>query len=121
MKIGKKLRDSREAKNWSQDELAFKLDTSQKTISNWESNKASPSLSQFALLEDLMEVDVLSWLAEGGIIFKQKNKNGDNAQTINKDATQLFEQFEIRLSEKDKIIEEQKNFIKTLLEKLPII
>ena len=72
MKIGKKLRDSREAKNWSQDELAFKLDTSQKTISNWESNKASPSLSQFALLEDLMEVDVLSWLAEGGIIFKQK-------------------------------------------------
>ena len=53
--------------------------------------------------------------------LSKKNKNGDNAQTINKDATQLFEQFEIRLSEKDKIIEEQKNFIKTLLEKLPII
>lgn len=121
MKIGKKLRDSREAKNWSQDELAFKLDTSQKTVSNWESNKAIPSLSQFALLEDLLEADVFSWFAESGIVFKQKVNNGDNAQTINKDATQLFEQFEIRLAEKDKIIEDQKNTINILLEKLPKI
>lgn len=121
MKIGKKLRESREAKNWSQDELAFKLDTSQKTVSNWESNKAVPSLSQFALLEDLLEEDILSWLAEGGIIFKQKNKNGDNAQTIHKDSDQVITQYEKRLSEKDSIIEDQKSTIKILLEKLPKI
>ena len=101
--------------------MAFKLDTSQKTVSNWESNKAVPSLSQFALLEELLEEDVLSWLAEGGIVFKQKNKNGDNAKTINKDSDQLLEQFEIRLAEKDKIIEDQKCTINLLLEKLPKI
>ena len=33
MKIGKKLRDSREDRDWPQDELAFKLDTFKATVS----------------------------------------------------------------------------------------
>ncbi|MDR2205546.1 MAG: helix-turn-helix transcriptional regulator [Flavobacteriaceae bacterium] len=117
IKIGKKLKQVREKKKISQDELAFSLGTSQKTISNWETDKGSPTLSQLAVLENVLETDVLSWFEEGGIVFKQKINHGDNAGVINKDSDKLIAQYEVRLAEKDKQIDEMRGMIKQLMEK----
>jgi len=40
MVIGAKLKQARERKKMSQEELALILETTQKTISNWESDKS---------------------------------------------------------------------------------
>lgn len=101
-----KLKKARERKKLSQEELAIMLSTTQKTISNWESDKSYPALEYLSKIETILEVDVLSWLAEKGIVFHQQNEKGDNAALINKDfSDELKEQYEKRLEEKDKFID----------------
>ncbi len=112
MVIGAKLKQARESKRISQEELALLLKTTQKTISNWESDKSVPSLDYLAKIEAVLEVNILSWLAEKGIIFNQHNEKGDNAAIINKNfSDELKEQYERRLEEKDLIISDLKNEI----------
>ncbi|WP_160136342.1 helix-turn-helix domain-containing protein [Chryseobacterium sp. c4a] len=112
MVIGAKLKQARESKRISQEELALMLKTTQKTISNWESDKSTPSLDYLAKIEAVLEVDILSWLAEKGIVFNQHNDKGDNAAIINKNfSEELKEQYEKRLEEKDRNLEELKNEI----------
>ncbi|MET3538033.1 helix-turn-helix domain-containing protein [Chryseobacterium limigenitum] len=53
MLIGTKLRKAREGKKMSQDELAVLLNTTQKTISNWESDKSIPQLEFLAKIETI--------------------------------------------------------------------
>lgn len=112
MVIGTRLKQARESKRMSQEELALILKTTQKTISNWESDKSIPSLDYLAKIEAVLEVNILSWLAEKGIIFNQHNEKGDNAAIINKNfSDELKEQYERRLEEKDLIISDLKNEI----------
>lgn len=116
IKIGKKLKQTRENKNLSQEDLANSLDVSQKTISNWESDKGFPTLSQLSVLEDALQINILSWFEEKGISFKQKINHGDNG-IIHKESEKLIEQYEKRIAEKDQIIAEQKEMIQILLVK----
>ena len=58
MVIGAKLKQARESKRISQEELALMLKTTQKTISNWESDKSIPSLDYLAKIEAVLEVDI---------------------------------------------------------------
>ena len=120
MIIGAKLKQARESRKMSQDELALLLKTTQKTVSNWESDKGFPSLDYLAKIETVLEVDILSWLAEKGIVFNQHNDKGDNAAIINKIfPEELKEQYEKRLEEKDKNIEELKSeivFLRNMIE-----
>lgn len=46
--------------------LAAQLDTTQGSISNWERDKASPSLDKIARLAEILGVDLL-WLAFGQV------------------------------------------------------
>jgi len=121
MIIGTKLKQAREAKRMSQEELALILKTTQKTVSNWESDKSIPSLDYLSKIEAILEVDILSWFAEKGIVFNQHNEKGDNAAIINKNfSEELKEQYEKRLEEKDESIEQLKNeiiFLRNLIDK----
>lgn len=121
MVIGTKLKQAREAKRMSQEELALILKTTQKTVSNWESDKSIPSLDYLSKIETVLEVDILPWLAEKGIVFNQHNEKGDNAAIINKNLSEeLKEQYEKRLEEKDESIEQLKNeiiFLRNLIDK----
>lgn len=121
MVIGAKLKQARENKRMSQEELALILKTTQKTVSNWESDKGLPSLDYLAKIETVLEVDILSWLAERGIVFNQHNDKGDNAAIINKNfSEELKEQYEKRLEEKDRNIEELKRdilFLRRIIDK----
>ena len=50
MEIGKKIRELRLQKKWSQTELANKLKTTQDTISLWELGKSYPDVFSVVLL-----------------------------------------------------------------------
>ncbi|MBB6333207.1 transcriptional regulator with XRE-family HTH domain [Chryseobacterium sediminis] len=118
MKFGQKLKKVRESMKLSQDDLASSLNTTQKTISNWESDKGLPTLTQFACIEEILQVDILSWFEEIGVVFKQAASKRENSDLTNHNVHKLIEQYEKRIVEKDICIDEQKEIIKALIEKL---
>jgi len=103
MKIGSKLRAKRDLKKLSQHEVADYLDISQRTYSNFESDKSEPSLTQLSKLAEILEFNLLDMLQEQGLVFNQSyNEFKDNSNGIvltNNDAS-----YEARLKDKDTII-----------------
>ncbi|WP_394674258.1 helix-turn-helix domain-containing protein [uncultured Chryseobacterium sp.] len=118
MRIGTKLKQIRENRKMSQSELAAALDTTQKTISNWESDKGLPTLFQLSKIEKILQVDVLSWLEDGGITFNQNSKNHTILDNTHIAYSKLIKQYEKFINEKDSIIEKQKEIIETLIKNI---
>lgn len=56
MSFGAKLQSIRKIEGLSQDELALKIGVSQKTISSWETDRTSPSISDLDKLCNLFNV-----------------------------------------------------------------
>lgn len=61
IKIGEKLRDARNQKGLTQEEVADEIHVSRQTISNWENNRSYSDIISVILLSDLyqMSLDVL--------------------------------------------------------------
>ena len=58
MKFNEKLLDLRKKKGWSQEELAYKLDVSRQTISNWELGETAPNPEQLIMLSSVFEKSI---------------------------------------------------------------
>lgn len=58
MEIGKKIKEQREQKNWSQDDLAEILNISRQSISKWELNKVYPSIDMLIKISDLFDISL---------------------------------------------------------------
>lgn len=58
MEIGSRIKEQREFKNWSQDELAEILNISRQSISKWELNKVYPSIDMLIKMSDLFDVSL---------------------------------------------------------------
>ena len=64
MKIGHRIKESRELKGLSQSELALRVGVSQPTISDWENGKTEPTVGNMCILA--VELDVcFEWIATG--------------------------------------------------------
>lgn len=64
MKIGTRIRESRERKTLSQSELARRLGVSQPAVSDWENGKTEPSVDNLRALA--VELDVwFEWIVTG--------------------------------------------------------
>lgn len=64
MKIGPRIKESRELKRFSQGELARRVGVSQPTISDWENGKTEPTVDNMRSLA--VELDVcFEWMATG--------------------------------------------------------
>ena len=66
MELNDRLYELRKNNNWSQEELAEKLDVSRQTISKWESNKAIPELEKLIKLSEIYNI-TLDELVKGEI------------------------------------------------------
>ncbi|KRG11010.1 helix-turn-helix domain-containing protein [Staphylococcus sp. NAM3COL9] len=58
MEIGKKIKEQREQKNWSQNNLAEILNISRESISKWELNKVYPSIDMLIKMSDLFDTSL---------------------------------------------------------------
>lgn len=56
MSLNQKIMQLRNVKNWSQEELAEKLNVSRQSVSKWESGQAKPDLDKIIALSDLFNV-----------------------------------------------------------------
>lgn len=74
MKINDKIFEYRKINNWSQEELADKLDVSRQTVSKWETGKAVPELDKLIALANLFKISVDALVKEEIDINSQQNK-----------------------------------------------
>ena len=107
MKIGNKIRIKRNRKKLSQQEVADYLHVSQRTYSNFESDKSEPSLTQLSKLAEILEFNLLDMLQEQGLVFNQTNNEfKDNSNGIvvnNNDSDKLFLQLEKRIKSLEEV------------------
>lgn len=74
MKLNDKIFEYRKINNWSQEELADKLDVSRQTVSKWETGKAVPELDKLIALANLFNISVDALVKEELDINNQQNK-----------------------------------------------
>lgn len=71
-----KLNELRKSKNWSQEKVAFDLDVSQSTYSDWENDISIPKKENLIRLSEIFEVDVNELSNEIYNIHIENKKNG---------------------------------------------
>lgn len=74
MKLNDKIFEYRKTNNWSQEELAEKLNVSRQTISKWETGKAVPELDKLIALANLFDISIDVLVKEEVDIDNQQNK-----------------------------------------------
>lgn len=109
MSIGSKVRKYREAKGISQEDLAFRLDVAQTTISSIESDKSIPNSVLLHKIAQELNVDINDILEEGKTNINTVEKNegvinvdtnvDTNVGTFNNLSEKLIEQYEERIKE----------------------
>ena len=121
MSLGTKVKQYREAKGWSQDDLAFRLDTTQTTISNIESDKNIPNSLLLNKLAKELEINMNDLFEDKVTNINQIEKiegavNLGNG-TINMQSPELVESILKNQEQITKLIESQNKLIENLLKK----
>lgn len=83
MSIGTKVRQYREAKNWSQEDLAMRLDTTQTTISNIESDKNIPNSLLLNKIAQELEVNINDLLNDASTVISNNEFNDHAVTAVN--------------------------------------
>ncbi|WP_295221573.1 helix-turn-helix domain-containing protein [uncultured Chryseobacterium sp.] len=126
MSIGTRVRQYREARNWSQEDLAMRLDTTQTTISNIESDKNVPNSLLLNKIAKELEVDINELLNEGVQVNISNNQFSDlsSAGTVNQynpvynmQSPELVESLLKNQEQITQLIEMQNKLIESLLKK----
>jgi transcriptional regulator with XRE-family HTH domain len=126
MNIGKKVRRHREAKGLSQDDLALRLNVTQGTISNIESDKSIPNSLLLNKIAKELEVDINELLNDSIQVNITNNQFSDlaSAGTIhqynpvyNMQSPELSESILKNQEQISKLIEAQSKLIEILLKK----
>ncbi len=125
MSIGTRVRQYREAKNWSQEDLAMRLDTTQTTISNIESDKNIPNSLLLNKIAQELEVNINDLLNDATNNIMTNSEFSDNAVAAVNQYNPVFnlqspEMLETILKNQEqiaKLMEIQSKLIESLLKK----
>lgn len=107
MKIHEKIRFMRQSKNWSQDEMAEKLDMSVSGYAKIEQGKSEATFAKLEEIADIFEMDAVELLTLGEknvLCLIGENSMGSNTQIMGASKELAFEIEKLQL-----IVEHQKN------------
>ncbi|ANF52765.1 hypothetical protein A0O34_20595 [Chryseobacterium glaciei] len=121
MSIGTRVKQYREAKNWSQEDLAIRLDTTQTTISNIESDKNIPNSLLLKKIADELEVNLNDLYDDKITNISNIEKNdgvvNTGSGTVNMQSPELLEAILKNQEQIAKLMEAQSKLIESLLKK----
>ena len=111
--FGKKLSELRKQKGLSQEQLAYDLNISQSSISNYESGSSNPDLEIAKRISEYFHVPVSYLFSDDKLNFHTNENNGGNSgyminSTLNVVSGKLIELYERIIREKDEQIESLK-------------
>ena len=97
-------------KGYTPDFVAEKLGIALITYRRYERNESVPDLNILEKIANTYEISISDLLIDENIVFSKGQNGGtsNNALIINQLSDKLIEQYEMRLKEKDTIIDEQK-------------
>ena len=78
MILAEKISMLRKQANWSQEELAEKLDVSRQSVSNWESTNSIPDLKKIILIAELFDVSTDFLLKDDHEAVEYDDKNTES-------------------------------------------
>jgi transcriptional regulator with XRE-family HTH domain len=105
MKLHDKVKYFREVKKISQESIAHELGLNQSQYSRRENGAIKFNSEEISLLSKILDVNPAELFGDQSIIFNNKDQSGGNfAQYINL-PEELINQYELRLKEKDEIIQ----------------
>jgi transcriptional regulator with XRE-family HTH domain len=122
MKIQEKIRAMRETKNWSQEEMAEKLNMSVSGYSKIERGETNPHISKLKQIAQKLEIDFLELMSEGRnvyLISDNGNNHGFNVIGSTSEIAFEIQKLQIQLSHKDETIEQlrnENNLLKEMIE-----
>lgn len=102
---GMQIKRLREERNWSQDELAKKLNTTKTSISNYENGKRTPRFDGLYLLSTIFEVPIDTFFPErketnyNQVYGANHGVNGNNSGTINFSVSERAREYQRDASE----------------------
>lgn len=125
MSIGTRVKQYREARNWSQEDLAVRLDTTQTTISNIESDKNIPNSLLLNKIAKELEVDINDLLNDSANNVMTNNEFSDHAvaavnqynPVFNMQSPELLESILKNQEQLARLMEIQSKLIENLLKK----
>lgn len=113
MKLGYRIKQKRELHRLSQQEIADYLDVCQKTYSNYESCKTTPSILHLIKLNKILKFDFIEYIKEN-----EESNNAYNSKPLNSLTQKLKENiiinYEIIIRDKDEIIQLLRDKVKSL-------
>ncbi len=125
MSIGAKVKRYREAKGFSQDELALRLDIAQSTISSIESDKSIPNSLLLNKIAKELEVDINDLLNDKSNFFVSNNDFHDSSSiihqyypTIQMQSPELIESILKNQEQISKLIDVQSKLLESLTNKV---
>lgn len=105
MQIHEKVKFYRESKRLSQDSVAFKLGLDQSQYSRRENGSIKFDSDEISKLCEVLEVTPMELFNSESIIFNNTNQQGGNFGQYIALPDELQKQYELRIKEKDEMIE----------------
>ncbi|MFU2055216.1 helix-turn-helix domain-containing protein [Gallibacterium anatis] len=115
MKVNEKIRSLREARNWSQEEMANKLGMSTNGYSKIERGETRLYIPKLEQIADAFDIDVLELMSMGekNVIMYHQESNNSNFNIIS-DSSELTQQIEflkLQLDHKNELIKAKDEII----------
>ncbi len=123
MKVQEKIRAMRETKNWSQEEMAEKLNMSVSGYSKIERGETNPHISKLKQIAQELEIDWLELMSEGRHVYLINDNSSQACNVIGSTTEIAFEmqKLQMQLSHKDETIEQLRNENKLLKEMVELM
>ena len=125
MSVNEKIRAIREVNQWSQEEMANKMNMSTNGYAKIERGETKLSLHKLEQIANIFNIDVLELMNTGGkgIVFLM-NENGDHSANYYSDSDNLaseIEKFKMIVSHKDELIQQKNDEICALKEIIALL
>jgi transcriptional regulator with XRE-family HTH domain len=116
MEVYEKIRFLRESKNWSQEEMAEKLNMSPSGYSKIERGETKIAIPKLVKIAETLEVDLIELIPLDGknvYLFSNNHTNGDGCQIIASPTELSFEvqklQMQLELKDKELAMKDREN------------
>lgn len=123
MSLGTKLKQLRQNRNWSQADIAYKLDISQPAYNKWETDQTKPSLDKLGKIAEAFEIEIQDLFEnEGNVIISNNTFENSNIvypkdSTVNIQSPELLQSIIKNQDQITQLIELQNKLIEGLLKK----
>lgn len=118
MKIYEKIRELREVNNWTQEQMAEKLNLSITGYAKIEQGKTRLTLERLEQLSELFNIDIIDFIKNENDIYFQYNENGTNHQGNIYNLYDNEKEYQHKIDKLSMIVEQQQQMLTLMMQQI---